>query len=128
MKIAGSSTPPKAGFANGIDFDLDLVIPYRGKSLSEGAIEPWTKSPCRSLVLELRRYARANGIPLDVPFCQPLDTGKFIAGGRSGAGGLGSVDEVGGYFSLVYSALASIPTRESTLGRPVRGKSPNIPL
>src|SRR5947209_6641214 len=60
--------PRCQGFGNTIDFDLDLVIPDRGKSLDEGAIEPWTKPRYRSLVQEMKRYARANGIPLHTPF------------------------------------------------------------
>ncbi len=62
--------PRCQGFGNTIDFDLDLVIPDRGTSLGEGAIEPWTKPRYRSLQQELKRYARAAGIPLDVPFRQ----------------------------------------------------------
>ncbi len=62
--------PRCQGFGNTIDFDLDLVIPDRSKSLNDGAIEPWTKPRFRSLFQEMRRYARAKGIPLDVPFRQ----------------------------------------------------------
>ena len=35
--------PKCQGFGNTIDFDLDLVIPDKLKTLAEGAIEPWTK-------------------------------------------------------------------------------------
>jgi excinuclease ABC subunit A len=62
--------PRCQGFGNTIDFDLDLVIPDRGKSLGDGAIEPWTKPRYRSLLQDLKRYARAKDIPLDVPFRQ----------------------------------------------------------
>ena len=62
--------PRCQGFGNTIDFDLELVIPDGGKSLSDGAIEPWSKPRYRSMQQELRRYARAKGIPLDVPFRQ----------------------------------------------------------
>jgi excinuclease ABC subunit A len=62
--------PRCQGFGNTIDFDLDLVIPDKSRTLNEGAIEPWTKPRYRSLQNELRRYAHAQGIPLDVPFRQ----------------------------------------------------------
>jgi len=62
--------PRCQGFGNTIDFDLDLVIPNKNKSLGDGAIEPWTKPRYRSLVQEMRRLARAKGIPFDVPFHQ----------------------------------------------------------
>ncbi|MDT8066579.1 MAG: excinuclease ABC subunit UvrA, partial [Terriglobia bacterium] len=60
--------PRCQGFGNTIDFDLDLVIPDKTKTLSEGVIEPWTKPKYRPLATEMKRYARAAGIPLDVPW------------------------------------------------------------
>ena len=60
--------PRCQGFGNTIDFDLDLVIPDKGKTLNEGAIEPWTKPKYRALLTELKRYARQAEIPLDVPW------------------------------------------------------------
>ena len=62
--------PRCQGFGNTVDFDLNLVIPDRGKSLDDGAIEPWTKPRYRSLWQDLKRYARSSGIPLDAPFRQ----------------------------------------------------------
>ncbi len=58
--------PRCQGFGNTIDFDLNLVIPDPSKSLSQGAIEPWTKPKGKPLMAELKRYARQVGIPLDV--------------------------------------------------------------
>jgi excinuclease ABC subunit A len=60
--------PRCQGFGNTIDFDLDRVIPDKSLSLNDGAIEPWTKPRFRQLQLDLRRFARVKGIPLDVPF------------------------------------------------------------
>jgi excinuclease ABC subunit A len=60
--------PRCQGFGNTIDFDLDLVIPDKGKTLNEGAIEPWTKPKYRPLFTELKRFARQAEIPLDVPW------------------------------------------------------------
>src|SRR5512147_1549907 len=60
--------PRCQGFGNTIDFDLDLVIPDKGKSLNEGAIEPWTKPKYRPLFTELKRFARQAEIPMDVPW------------------------------------------------------------
>jgi excinuclease ABC subunit A len=58
--------PKCQGFGNTIDFDLNLVIPDKMRSLSEGAIEPWTKPKYRPLFTDLKRYAKAAGIPLDM--------------------------------------------------------------
>lgn len=62
--------PRCQGFGNTIDFDLDLVIPDKSKTLNEGAIEPWTKPKYRPLFTELKRFARQAEIPLDVPWEQ----------------------------------------------------------
>jgi excinuclease ABC subunit A len=58
--------PKCQGFGNTIDFDLDLVIPDKGKTLAEGAIEPWTKPKYRPLFTDLKRYAKQAGVPLDI--------------------------------------------------------------
>jgi excinuclease ABC subunit A len=62
--------PRCQGFGNTIDFDMDLVIPDKSKTLAEGAIEPWTKPKYRPLFTELRRWAREQKIPVDVPWFQ----------------------------------------------------------
>jgi excinuclease ABC subunit A len=62
--------PRCQGFGNTIDFDLDLVIPDKTKTLAEGAIEPWTKPKYRPLFTDLKRYAKQEGIPLDVPWAE----------------------------------------------------------
>ena len=50
--------PRCQGFGNTIDFDLDLVIPDKSKSLDQGAIDPWTKPKYRTLFTELKRFAK----------------------------------------------------------------------
>ena len=62
--------PRCQGFGNTIDFDLNLVIPDKSKSLDEGAIEPWTKPKYRPYATEMKRFARAAGIPTDVPWAE----------------------------------------------------------
>jgi excinuclease ABC subunit A len=62
--------PRCQGFGNTIDFDLDLVIPGKSKTLNEGAIEPWTKPKYRPLFTELKRFAKPAKIPLDVPWSE----------------------------------------------------------
>ncbi|HWS98304.1 MAG TPA: ATP-binding cassette domain-containing protein, partial [Candidatus Methylomirabilis sp.] len=60
--------PKCQGFGNTIDFDLNLVIPDKTLTLSDGAIDPWTKPKYKSLATEMKRYSRAAGVPLDVPW------------------------------------------------------------
>jgi excinuclease ABC subunit A len=62
--------PRCQGFGNTVDFDLDLVIPDKTRSLNEGAVEPWTKPKYRPLFTELKRFAKQVKIPLDVPWSE----------------------------------------------------------
>ncbi|HEY6351718.1 MAG TPA: excinuclease ABC subunit UvrA [Candidatus Angelobacter sp.] len=61
--------PRCQGFGNTIDFDMNLVIPDPSKSLNQGAVEPWNKPKYRSLLQDLKKFARQHDIPLDVPWC-----------------------------------------------------------
>jgi excinuclease ABC subunit A len=54
------------GFGNTIDFDMDLVIPDKTKSLGDGAIDPWNKPKYRPVFTDMKRFARQMEIPLDV--------------------------------------------------------------
>ncbi len=60
--------PRCQGFGNTIDFDLDLVIPDKLKTIADCPIEPWTKPKYRPLFTDLKRFAKSAGIPLDVPW------------------------------------------------------------
>ncbi len=60
--------PRCQGFGNTVDFDLNLVIPDKGRSLNEGAIDPWVRPKYRPWFADLRRQAAELGVPLDVPW------------------------------------------------------------
>src|SRR5271154_2232023 len=62
--------PRCQGFGNTIDFDLDLVIPDKTKSLGEGAVDPWNKPKYRPVFTDMKRFAKQNDIPLDVPWAE----------------------------------------------------------
>ena len=62
--------PRCQGFGNTIDFDLDLVIPDKTKTLGEGAIDPWNKPKYRPVFTEMKRFAKQESIPLDVPWAE----------------------------------------------------------
>ncbi len=80
--------PRCQGFGNTIDFDPDLVIPDKNKSLAEGAVEPWTKPRYRSLFQEMKKAARAHGVPLDEPYYRltPQQRKWVMEGDRNFAG------------------------------------------
>jgi excinuclease ABC subunit A len=60
--------PRCQGFGNTIDFDLDLIIPDKSKTLDQGAIDPWNRPKYRSYFTELKKAAKQHGIPTDVPW------------------------------------------------------------
>ena len=62
--------PTCQGFGNTIGLDLDLVIPNPMLTLSEGAVEPWTKPQFEWARTELRRFCKSERIPMDVPFLE----------------------------------------------------------
>ena len=74
--------PRCQGFGNTIDFDMDLVIPDRSKTLNEGAVEPWTKPKYRPLFADLKRFARQADIPVNIPWSDltPEQQNKVIDG------------------------------------------------
>ena len=75
--------PRCQGFGNTIDFDPNLIIPNRSKTLDEGAIDPWTKPKYRAWHGEMKRAAKAEGIPTDVPWFDLTDAQqRFIEEGR----------------------------------------------
>jgi excinuclease ABC subunit A len=92
--------PRCQGFGNTIDFDLDLIVPDKSKTLDQGAIDPWQRPKYRAYQTELERVAKLHGIPTDVPWYDlPLDQQEFILnGGGLGAGSFGGVH---GFFSLM---------------------------
>jgi len=56
------------GFGRIIDFDLDLVIPDKTKSLREGAIKPWKPAPGRIEFDDLMEFCRARKISTTIAF------------------------------------------------------------
>jgi excinuclease ABC subunit A len=75
--------PRCQGFGNTIDFDPNLIIPDRSKTLAEGAVDPWTKTKYRAHHGEMLRAARSEGIPTDVPWFDLTEAQqRFIKEGR----------------------------------------------
>jgi excinuclease ABC subunit A len=86
--------PKCQGFGNTIDFDLDLVIPDKTKTLNDGAIEPWTKPKYRPLFTDLKRYAKQAGIPLDMAWIDMAEEHRTLV-----LNGEGKFLGVRGFFS-----------------------------
>jgi excinuclease ABC subunit A len=65
--------PRCQGFGNTIDFDPNLIIPDKSKSLADGAIAPWCTAKYRPHHGEMIRAAKSANIPTDVPWFDLAD-------------------------------------------------------
>jgi excinuclease ABC subunit A len=65
--------PRCQGFGNTIDFDPNLIIPDKSKSLADGAIAPWCTTKYRAHHGEMIRAAKAANIPTNVPWYDLTD-------------------------------------------------------
>jgi len=86
--------PRCQGFGNTVDFDMNLVIPDKGLSLADGAIDPWNRPKYRGWYTELRKQAPALGLALDVPWRELPEASREIV-----LRGKGSFAGVFGFFA-----------------------------
>ena len=70
--------PRCQGFGNTVDYDLNLVIPDKGLSLNDGAIDPWNRPKYRTWFTDLKKQAGALGIPMDVPWREMSEAAREI--------------------------------------------------
>ncbi len=56
------------GFGRTIGIDYRLVIPDEDKTLAGGAIKPWQTKSNKECQVDLERFAKQRGIPVDVPW------------------------------------------------------------
>jgi excinuclease ABC subunit A len=92
--------PRCQGFGNTVDFDLNLVIPDKGLSLADGAIDPWNRPKYKPWFSELRRLAPELGVPLDVPWRDlPEAARETVLRGKPAADGKAGFVGVYGFFA-----------------------------
>jgi excinuclease ABC subunit A len=81
--------PTCQGFGNTIGLDLDLVIPNPGLSLSEGAIDPWTRPQYEWAQAELKGFCKTERIPFNEAFNQLTRLQqRAVINGKNGWGGV----------------------------------------
>jgi excinuclease ABC subunit A len=86
--------PRCQGFGNTVDFDLNLVIPDKGLSLNEGAIDPWNRPKYRTWFTDLKKQAAGLNVPLDVPWREMPEAARETV-----LRGKGSFEGVFGFFA-----------------------------
>ena len=88
--------PRCQGFGNTVDFDLNLVIPDKGLSLNDGAIDPWNRPKYRPWFTDLRKQAAELGVPMDVPWREMPEAARETV-----LRGKGAFAGVFGFFALM---------------------------
>jgi len=98
--------PECHGFGDLAVVDEDKVIPDKGKSLDQGAVEPWTKPLSKGMQKELLAEARRRKIPTTVSFrdLRP-EHQRFVLEGGDGYYG------VKGFFDWLQSKKYKVQVR-----------------
>ena len=98
--------PRCQGFGNTIDFDLDLILPDKNKSIDDGLVDPWMRPKYRTYFNDLKRAAKQHGIPTDRSWYDlSLDQQEFLLNGR------GAFPGVHGFFALMETKKYKLHVR-----------------
>jgi excinuclease ABC subunit A len=76
--------PTCNGFGATLDYDLDLIVPDPGRSLAEGAIDPWTKPRYSAEQADVEAYALDQEVDPNTPWSELPDAVRrvLLYGGR----------------------------------------------
>jgi len=86
--------PRCQGFGNTVDYDINLIIPDKGLSLNDGAIDPWNRPKYRPFFTDLKKRAAELGVKMDVPWGElPFEMQEIVLRGK------GSFEGVWGFFT-----------------------------
>jgi excinuclease ABC subunit A len=98
--------PVCQGFGNTVGLDYDLVIPNRELSLSQGAIDPFTKPQHHWAQKELLAFCKQQSIPTHLPFRELTNAQqKLILQGGEG------FDGVSGFFDWLETKKYKLHVR-----------------
>jgi excinuclease ABC subunit A len=86
--------PRCQGFGNTVDYDINLIIPDKGLSLNDGAIDPWNRPKYRPWFTDLKKRAPELGLKMDIPWRDmPFEMQEIVLRGK------GSFVGVWGFFT-----------------------------
>ncbi len=85
--------PRCQGFGNTVDYDINLIIPDKGLTLNDGAIDPWNRPKYRSWFTDFKKRAAELGVRMDLPWRDmPFEMQEIVLRGK------GSFEGVWGFF------------------------------
>jgi excinuclease ABC subunit A len=70
--------PECQGFGNTIALDMDRIIPDKSKTLSEGAVHPWTRPRYKGIHGRMLAFAEREGIPTDASWAELTERHKDL--------------------------------------------------
>ncbi|MFN8876141.1 MAG: excinuclease ABC subunit UvrA [Gemmatimonadota bacterium] len=78
------------GFGATLEYDLALIVPDPGRTLRDGALDPWTKPRYDTKRRALADFARREGIPTDLPWrdLDPAQHERLLRGKAKGYVGM----------------------------------------
>jgi excinuclease ABC subunit A len=84
------SCPECTGFGATLEYDPELIVPVRERSIEEGAVDPWSKPRYKRERARLREYADRMGVSVHAPWRDLPDDFRtaVIHGADSGKGRL----------------------------------------
>jgi len=88
--------PKCQGFGRAVGIDMDLVVPHKGRSIREGAIQPWTTPKWHNNYRDLLKVAPQAGVRVDVPFRELTEQELNVV-----MNGHGDFDGINGFFRAV---------------------------
>lgn len=95
------------GFGRSVGLDMDIVIPDSGKTLKEGAIQPWTTPRFVNNLRDLSRIAHIANVPMNVPFKNLTPEQLHIVMNGYGK----EFDGINGFFKMVERKAYKIQYR-----------------
>jgi excinuclease ABC subunit A len=83
------SCPECTGFGAVLRYDESLIVPNAGRSLADGAVDPWSKPRYDARRAKLSAFARRQGVSLDAPWSSlPDDFRHEVLHGEKGFEGV----------------------------------------
>jgi excinuclease ABC subunit A len=70
--------PDCKGFGDRMEFSEDMIVPDKGRSLEDRALDPWARERFAYFHFDMLEFCRRKGIPTDVPWSELDDKYRTV--------------------------------------------------